>query len=102
MTASLVARFLLYLHCAFKQNHLGTYDFRNGKPGLYPLKGTAAVAGTALDDAIFGNILLPDNHSPRAVDLLPIFYTGVPNLISLSIGYGKTRQSACSRQTFYQ
>ncbi|MEO8712082.1 MAG: DUF4331 domain-containing protein, partial [Parafilimonas sp.] len=28
---------------------LGTYDFRNGKQGLYPLKGSAAVAGTALD-----------------------------------------------------
>ena len=67
-------------------NSLGTFDFRNGKPGLYSLKGSSAVAGTALDDAIFGNILLPDNHSPRAVDLLPIFYTGVPNLSAISIG----------------
>lgn len=68
---------------------LGTYDFRNGKPGLFPLKGTPAVAGTALDDAAFGNYLLPDNASPRAVDLLPIFNTGVPNLIPYQLATGK-------------
>ena len=73
------------------QNHsLGAYDFRNGKPGLYSLKGTAAVKGTALDDAIFGTILLPDNKSPRAVDILPIFYTGVPNLAPYQLATGKT------------
>jgi Domain of unknown function (DUF4331) len=73
------------------QNHsLGAYDFRNGKPGLYSLKGSAAVKGTALDDAIFGTILLPDNKSPRAVDLLPIFYTGVPNLAPYQLATGKT------------
>lgn len=70
-------------------NSLGAFDFRNGKPGLFPLKGTAAVAGTALDDAIFGTILLPDNASPRAVDLLPIFYTGVPNLRPYQLATGK-------------
>jgi hypothetical protein len=68
---------------------LGAFDFRNGKPGLYPLKGTPAVAGTALDDAIFGTILLPDNASPRAVDILPIFYTGVPNLRPYQLATGK-------------
>ncbi|MGF2411911.1 MAG: DUF4331 domain-containing protein [Ferruginibacter sp.] len=73
------------------QNHsLGAYDFRNGKPGLFALKGSAAVKGTALDDAIFGTILLPDNKSPRAVDLLPIFYTGVPNLAPYQLATGKT------------
>ena len=73
------------------QNHsLGAYDFRNGKPGLYSLKGSLAVKGTALDDAIFGTILLPDNKSPRAVDLLPIFYTGVPNLAPYQLATGKT------------
>lgn len=70
-------------------NSLGTYDFRNGKQGLYPLKGSPAVAGTALDDAIFGNILLPNNSSPRAVDILPIFYTGVPNLRPYQLATGK-------------
>ncbi len=73
------------------QNHsLGAYDFRNGRPGLYALKGSAAVKGTALDDAIFGTILLPDNKSPRAVDILPIFYTGVPNLAPYQLATGKT------------
>src|SRR6185503_16105411 len=68
---------------------LGTFDFRNGKAGLYSLKGTAAVAGTALDDAVFGNILLPDSVSPRAVDILPIFQTGVPNLRPYQLATGK-------------
>ena len=65
------------------------FDFRNGKPGLFPLKGTPAVAGTALDEAKFGSILLPNNMSPRAVDLLPIFLTGVPNLAPYQLATGK-------------
>lgn len=68
---------------------LGSFDFRNGNPGLYSLKGSPAVAGTALDDALFGTILLPDNKSPRAVDLLPIFYTGVPNVRPYQLATGK-------------
>ncbi len=68
---------------------LGSFDFRNGKKGLFPLKGSSAVAGTALDDANFGTILLPNNHSPRAVDLLPIFLTGVPNLAPYQLATGK-------------
>jgi hypothetical protein len=70
-------------------NSLGAYDFRNGKKGLFPLKGSTAVAGTALDDALFGNYLLPDSMSPRAVDLLPIFMTGVPNLRPYQLATGK-------------
>ncbi len=79
---------------------LGTYDFRNGKPGLYPLKGNAAVAGTALDDAIFGTILLPNNTSPRAVDLLPIFYTGVPNLRPYQLATGKNGNPLAAGKPF--
>lgn len=72
------------------QKHaLNTYDFRNGKQGLFPLKGNPVLSGTALDDAVFGNILLPDNASPRAVDILPIFYTGVPNLRPYQLATGK-------------
>jgi hypothetical protein len=72
------------------QNHsLGAYDFRNGKAGLFPLKGSGAVRGTALDEAAFGSVLLPDNKSPRAVDILPIFYTGVPNLAPYQLATGK-------------
>jgi len=70
-------------------NSLGAFDFRNGKKGLWSLKGSPSVAGTALDDAIFGTILLPDSMSPRAVDILPIFYTGVPNMIPYQLATGK-------------
>ncbi|HLK98881.1 MAG TPA: DUF4331 family protein, partial [Hymenobacter sp.] len=70
-------------------NSLGAFDFRNGMPGLFGLKGTAALNGTALSEAAFGGILLPDNKSPRAVDLLPIFYTGVPNLPPYQLATGK-------------
>ena len=71
---------------------LGMYDFRNGKPGLFPLKNNPALNGTALAEPAnggFGNILLPDNMSPRAVDILPIFYTGVPNLRPYQLATGK-------------
>ena len=68
---------------------LGSFDFRNGKPGLFGLKGNAALNGTALAEAAFGGILLPNATSPRAVDLLPIFYTGVPNLAPYQLATGK-------------
>lgn len=79
---------------------LGSFDFRNGKPGLFPLKGSPVVAGTALDDAIFGKILLPDNKSPRAVDLLPIFYTGVPNLRPYQLATGKNGNPLAAGKPF--
>jgi hypothetical protein len=59
---------------------LGPFDFRNGMPGLWPLKGDASLTGTAFDPTTYGNILLPDNHSPRAADVLPMFMTGIPDL----------------------
>lgn len=68
---------------------LGSFDFRNGKMGLYGLKGNAALDGTALSEAAFGSVLLPDATSPRAVDILPIFYTGVPNLPPYQLATGK-------------
>lgn len=71
-------------------NSLGAFNFLNTKPGLFPVKGTAGTIGTALDVALYGNFLLPDNHSPRAVDILPIFYTGVPNLNPYQLATGKT------------
>ncbi len=55
------------------------FDFTNGADGLYILKGDPLVAGTALDDAVFGTLLLPDAGKPRSVDLWPAFHTGVPN-----------------------
>lgn len=69
---------------------LGAFDFRNTHTGLWGLKGSPAVSGTALAEAAFGGFLLPDSTSPRAVDILPIFYTGVPNLIPYQLATGKT------------
>lgn len=71
-----------------QRNSLGSFDFGNGHDGLYPLKGTTAVTGTALDDAIFGTYLLRQGQ-PRSVDLLPIFMTGVPNLAPYQLATGK-------------
>lgn len=65
------------------------FDFGNGNDGLYPLKNSPAVAGTALDDAIFGTLLLPGPGLPRSVDLWPIFHTGAPNLAPYHLATGK-------------
>jgi hypothetical protein len=72
-----------------QKNSLGQFGFGNGQNGLFGLKGTAAVAGTALDDAIFGTLLLPHQGAPRSVDLWPIFHTGVPNLSPYQLATGK-------------
>ncbi len=66
------------------------FDFGNGNDGLWGLKGSPAVAGTALDDAVAGTLLLPGPASPRSVDLWPIFHTGVPNLEPYQLATGKT------------
>ena len=42
-----------------QKNSLGSFGFGNGQNGLFGLKGNAALAGTALDDAVFGKLLLP-------------------------------------------
>ena len=68
---------------------LDPFDFSNGADGLFPLKGNAALAGTALDDAIFGTLLLPKAGAPRSVDLWPIFHTGAPNLAPYQLATGK-------------
>ncbi|MBD1396435.1 DUF4331 family protein [Pontibacter sp. JH31] len=69
-------------------NSLQKFDFRNGKNGLFPLRGSAAVKNTALDSKLFGNYLLRAN-APRSVDILPIFMTGVPNLPPYQLATGK-------------
>ncbi|HEX8334409.1 MAG TPA: DUF4331 domain-containing protein [Segetibacter sp.] len=69
---------------------LGSFDFRNGRKGLFGVKGTAAAEGTAFGSTSpYRDILLPDSMSPRAVDLLPIFFTGVPNLRPYQLATGK-------------
>jgi len=72
-----------------QRNSLGSFDFGNGKNGLYGLKGNPALAGTALDDAVFGTLLLPAANKPRSVDLWPIFHTGVPNFPPYQLATGK-------------
>lgn len=72
-----------------QRKSLGAFDFGYGKDGLYGLKGSAAVAGTALDDAIFGTLLLPGPGKARSVDLWPIFHTGVPNFPPYQLATGK-------------
>jgi len=72
-----------------QRNSLGAFDFGNTHDGLFSLKGTTAVTGTALDDAVFGTLLLPARQSPRSVDLYPIFNTGVPNLRPYQLATGK-------------
>ena len=70
-------------------NSLGGFDFSNGADGLFGLKGAAALAGTALDDAVFGTLLLPGAGKPRSVDLWPAFHTGVPNVRPYQLATGK-------------
>jgi hypothetical protein len=67
---------------------LGSYDFRNGKGGLYGLYATNGGKGTALDTNTFGKYLLRPAR-PRSVDILPIFHTGVPNLPPYQLATGK-------------
>ena len=68
---------------------LGAFDFSNGADGLFGLKGSPALAGTALDDAVFGTLLLPAAAKPRSVDLWPAFHTGVPNVRPYQLATGK-------------
>jgi hypothetical protein len=79
---------------------LGSFDFRNGRAGLFGLRGNAALNGTALAESAFGPILLPDAASPRAVDLLPIFYTGVPNMRPYQLATGKAGNPLAAGKPF--
>lgn len=71
-----------------QRNSLQAFDFGNTHDGLWPLRATNAGAGTAIDTNLFGNYLLRQGQ-PRSVDLLPIFYTGVPNLAPYQLATGK-------------
>ena len=78
---------------------LGAYDFGYGKDGLFGLKGNPALAGTALDDAVFGNLLLKQGGA-RSVDLWPIFHTGVPNLAPYQLATGKAGNPLANGKPF--
>ena len=83
-----------------QRNSLGAFDFGNGQDGLYALKGSPAVAGTALDDAVFGTLLLPAPGKPRSVDLWPIFHTGVPNVRPYQLATGKNGDPLAAGKPF--
>ena len=83
-----------------QRNSLGMFDFGNTRNGLFPLKGNAALAGTALDDATFGTLLLPGPGKPRSVDLWPIFHTGVPNLAPYQLATGKNGNPLAAGKPF--
>lgn len=83
-----------------QRKSLGMFDFGNGKDGLFGLKGSAAVAGTALDDAVFGTLLLPGPGKPRSVDLWPIFHTGVPNFPPYQLATGKNGNPLAAGKPF--
>ncbi len=83
-----------------QSSSLQGFDFRNGKNGLFGLKGNAALAGTALDDAVFGTLLLPAAGKPRSVDLWPIFHTGVPNVRPYQLATGKNGNPLAAGKPF--
>jgi hypothetical protein len=79
---------------------LQSFDFRNGREGLFGLKGSPDLDGTALSEANFGGLLLPSPTQPRAVDLWPIFHTGVPNLSPYQLATGKEGNPLASGKPF--
>ena len=83
-----------------QRNSLGAFGFGNDQNGLYGLKGNPALAGTALDDAVFGNLLLPSPNSPRSVDFWPIFNTGVPNVRPYQLATGKAGNPLAAGKPF--
>jgi len=83
-----------------QRNSLGSFGFGNNQNGLFGLKGTPALAGTALDDNVFGKLLLPKANAPRSVDLWPIFHTGVPNLRPYQLATGKNGNPLAAGKPF--
>ena len=83
-----------------QRNSLQSFGFGNDQNGLYPLKGTPAVAGTALDESQYGSLLLPAPNSPRSVDLWPIFHTGVPNARPYQLATGKNGNPLAAGKPF--
>ncbi|MEP7265412.1 MAG: DUF4331 family protein [Bacteroidota bacterium] len=81
-------------------NSLGAYGFRNNQSGLYSLKGSSATVGTALDDAIYGTILLPGAGQPRSVDLYPMFNLGIPNLRPYQLAINKNNNPLAAGKPF--
>ncbi|MEO8086452.1 MAG: DUF4331 family protein [Bacteroidota bacterium] len=82
-----------------QRNSLQSFDFGNSHDGLSGLLGNPATTGTAFDVNLFGNYLLRPGQ-PRSVDLLPIFMTGVPNLIPYQLATGKNGNPLAAGKPF--
>ncbi len=83
-----------------QQKSLGSFDFGYGKDGLYGLKGNPALDGSALDDKVFGKLLLPGPGKARSVDLWPAFHTGVPNVVPYQLATGKNGNPLAAGKPF--
>jgi hypothetical protein len=83
-----------------QRNSLGAFGFGNNQNGLYGLKGSPALNGTALAESAFGGLLLPAANAPRSVDLWPIFHTGVPNLPPYQLATGKAGNPLAAGKPF--
>lgn len=83
-----------------QKKSLGMFGFGNTQDGLFPLKGSAALNGTALAEDAFGSVLLPGPGMPRSVDLYPLFHTGVPNLRPYQLAVGKDENPLAEGKPF--
>ncbi|MDQ6764408.1 MAG: DUF4331 family protein [Bacteroidota bacterium] len=83
-----------------QKNSLGKFGFGNTQDGLFGLKGTAALNGTALAESAFGGLLLPGPGKPRSVDIFPIFNTGVPNMRPFQLATGKNGDPLAAGKPF--
>jgi len=82
-----------------QRNSLQAYDFGNTHNGLSGLLANNGGVGTALDTNTFGKYLLRPGR-PRSVDILPIFYTGVPNLRPYQLATGKNGNPLAAGKPF--
>ncbi len=83
-----------------QRKSLGSFDFTNYHDGLYSLKNSSALNGTALAENAFGSLLLPAAGSPRSVDIWPIFNTGVPNMRPYQLATGKAGNPLAAGKPF--
>lgn len=75
---------------------LGMFDFTNGADGVSALRN-GNLTGTAFE--VYGDLLLIPGK-PRAVDLWPIFHTGVPNAIPYQLATGKAGDPLAAGKPF--
>ena len=74
------------------------FNFNNKHDGLSALKtNAAAIKGTAFEK--YGSILL-QKGAPRSVDILPIFFTGVPNARPYQLATGKNGDPLAAGKPF--